>query len=484
MLKKYQFVVLVYGLLIGVLIYSCALNPVTGRHELMLLSESDEINLGRKTDDQIIKEYGLYEDSRLSSYINEIGQRLARVSHRPHLSYHFKILDASVINAFAVPGGYVYLSRGILAALNSEAELAGVIGHEIGHIAARHSARQYSKAQLAQLGFGVGSIFTESIPILSSLAQLGVGMLFLKFSRDNEREADDLGVEYSTKAGYDATQMATFFEVLERMNPSSDRSGLPGWFSTHPSPEDRIKVVRRRAIEWQNRFALREMRINRDGYLKMIDGLVFGDDPQQGYIMENEFYHPILRFHFPVPPGWKVNNRPSQIQIVNESQDAIILFYFIKENFSINASRDFISKTGASVVRLERITIDGLPSHRLISDHRTQQGVLRVISYFIEKDRRVYVFHGLSSIGRFQNYLRVFDYTMGGFKELKDPRKINVHPNRISIRPARSSDTLGNILRSFGTPEDKLKEMALLNGGEINQFIIENTLIKVIEKGY
>ncbi len=193
----------------------------------MLLSESDEVKLGQETDPQIVKEYGIYEDRKLTAYLNGVCQHLGKISHRPNLTYHFKILDASVVNAFAVPGGYVYFTRGILATLNSEAELAGVMGHEIGHITARHSAQQYSRAQLAQIGLGVGSLLIDS-SILTGLAQLGVGMLFLRFSRDNERQADDLGVEYSSKADYDANQMADFFETLERMNPGSDRSGLPG----------------------------------------------------------------------------------------------------------------------------------------------------------------------------------------------------------------------------------------------------------------
>jgi predicted Zn-dependent protease len=175
--------------MIGLLFWisSCAVNPVTGRQELMLLSEPDEIQLGRQTDGQVVQEYGLYEDAKLTAYLNDICQRLGKISHRPNLTYHFKVLDVSVVNAFAVPGGYVYFTRGILASLNNEAELAAVMGHEIGHITARHSARQYSQAQLAQLGLGLGMVFAEKIPALSELAQLGVGMLFLRFSRDNER---------------------------------------------------------------------------------------------------------------------------------------------------------------------------------------------------------------------------------------------------------------------------------------------------------
>jgi predicted Zn-dependent protease len=198
MLKKHMTATVLGFGVIGLFswIVSCAVNPVSGKHELMLPSEADEVKLGHQTDTEVVKEYGVFEDAKLTAYVNDFCQRLGKVSHRPQLSYRFKIVDASVVNAFAVPGDYVYFSRGILTTLNSEAELAGVMGHEIGHIAARHSAKQYSKAQLAQLGLGVGTILIDS-PILSGLTQLGVGMLFLRFSRDNEREADDGSISKS-----------------------------------------------------------------------------------------------------------------------------------------------------------------------------------------------------------------------------------------------------------------------------------------------
>ncbi len=470
--------------LIGLLCFisSCAVNPVTGKQELMLLSEKDESHLGRETDGEIVKQYGLYEDPGLTAYVKEIAQRIGRVSHRPQLNYDCKILDASVINAFAVPGGYLYFTRGILAVLNSEAELAAVMGHEVGHIAARHSAQQYSKAQLAQLGLGVGSIFVDS-PVVAGLAQLGVGMLFLRFSRDNEREADDLGVEYASKAGYDASQLAGFFETLEKINPGSDRSGLPGWFSTHPNPENRISAVRLKAKEWQQKLNLKELRVNKDGYLRTIDGLIYGDDPRQGYVADDAFYHPVLRFQFPIPSRWKVNNRPSQVQIVSEGGDALILFLISMETSSREAARVFVSKNNASVVRSENLRVNGLPCHRLVSDIRTQTEAYRVMSYFIEKDRKVYIFHGLTQMNRFQNYARVFESTMEQFKELTDPRRIDVRPDRIRIVAARASDTLENTIRSFGITGEKIRETLLLNGGVSGQIIPANGLIKVVEKG-
>ena len=178
-------------------LFSCAINPVTGKTELMLLSEEDEISMGQETDPQIMRMYGAYNDWDLDAYVESIGDRMGHISHRPNLNYEFKIMDTPAINAFAVPGGYVYFTRGILAYLDNEAQLAGGMGHEIGQITARHSAQQYSKAQLAQVGLGLGAIVSEPFANISQLAGQGLGMLFLKFSRDNERQSDQLGVEYS-----------------------------------------------------------------------------------------------------------------------------------------------------------------------------------------------------------------------------------------------------------------------------------------------
>ncbi|NWG04402.1 MAG: M48 family metalloprotease [Syntrophaceae bacterium] len=484
MLKKIITITTLGCGLLGLLFWipSCAVNPVSGKQEFMLLSEQEEIQLGRETDHQIIKQYGVYEDSKLTTYFNDIGQRLAKISHRPHLAYHFKILDASVVNAFAVPGGYVYFTRGILATVNSEAELASLIGHEIGHITARHSAKQYSKAQLAQLGVGVGSIFIDS-QLLSGLTQLGVGMLFLRFSRDNEREADDLGVEYSSKAGYDATQMASFFEMLEKMNPGSDRSGLPGWFSTHPSPENRVQIVRGKAKEWQQKLRQKDWVIHHDLYLRQIDGIIFGDDPRHGFVEENVFYHPGNRFQFPVPAKWKLNHRPSQIQIVSEGQGAVILLNESPFSSPQEAASIFTTQYKPYVIRTDALKVNGFPSQRIISDLQTQQKVLRVMSYFIEKDQKVFIFHGISSSSTYPRYETIFDHTFRQFKELSDPKRIHVKPDRIRIHVAKELDTLENTLRSLGFQNERLRKMVLLNGGNPNQMIPANTLIKVVEKG-
>jgi predicted Zn-dependent protease len=485
-MKKYIRITLVgSGLAVLLLwIVSCAVNPVTGKQELMLLSEADEIKLGRETDAGVVQEYGIYDDDKLTSYLNEICQRIAKVSHRPTLPYHFKVADVSVVNAFAVPGGYVYFTRGILASLNSEAELAGVMGHEIGHITARHSAHQYSQAQFAQVGLlGLGMALPEKFSSLAGVAQLGVGMLFLRFSRDNERQADDLGVEYTSKIGYDATHMANFFETLERMNPGSDRSGLPSWFSTHPNPEDRVKAVRIRAKEWQDQLGQRNLAINRDEYFRHIDGLIFGDDPRQGYVEEHVFYHPGLRFQFPVPTNWKINNTPSNVQLVSEGQEASILLTLTKGATPYKASRTFVSKSKARVIENEAIQVNGLPAQRLLSEVQTQQGTIRLSSYFIQKEKKIFAFHGLTTPNLFQKYGSLFNRTMRNFRELSDPVRINVKPDRIRIRTTEASDILENHLKSSGVPKEKLKEAALLNGKDLKETIPPNEMFKVIERG-
>jgi predicted Zn-dependent protease len=471
--------------LFGLLLWtaSCAVNPVSGQRELMLMSEDKEVQLGGQTDADVVRQFGIYDDKGLNAYVNGLGQRMAKVSHRPHLAYHFKVLDVSVVNAFAVPGGYVYITRGILASMNSEAELAGVMGHEIGHITARHSAEQISRAQLAQMGMAIGSIVSPEFRALSGLAGMGVQMLFLKFSRDDERQADDLGVEYASKVGYDASQMANFFETLDRMNPHSDNSGLPGWFSTHPNPEDREKVVRVRSREWQQKLGQKDPRVGRNEYLRHMDGLVFGEDPRQGYVDDGMFYHPQLRFQFPVPRDWKVNNTPSQVQMAPKQGGADILLSITPGTSPRQAAIKFAEQNQASVIKYDARKVNGLSAYRLISDIGDQRGVVRVMSYFIRKDKYIYVFHGRSWVNSFDGYANLFDRTMGQFGPLTDRKRINVNPDRIRIRTTKRAGTMGNVLRSLGVPEKERKDTALLNGKSLNDPIPANTMVKVVEKG-
>jgi predicted Zn-dependent protease len=447
----------------------------------MLLSESDEIQLGKQTDAQIMQSYGIYDHPNLSAYITQMGKRMAALSHRSNLQFEFRLLDSPVINAFAVPGGYVYITRGILAYLNSEAEFAGVLGHEIGHVTARHSAKQYTSAQMAQLGLGVGMVFSEKFRQYANLAQFGVSLLFLRFSRDNERQSDELGVEYSTKAGYDARHMANFFVTLNNMNPSSDQSGLPGWFSTHPNPANRVTTIKRMATDLQQQSGLNNLKVGRDEFLRQIDGIVFGEDPKQGYVENNVFYHPDLTFLFPVPGNWQLNNTPQQVQILSPKQDAVILFT-LAQGSPTSAAQKFVSDSKATVMRSENVTVNGFPAVRMVSDLTTQDGNLRIMSYFIQKEQNTYLFHGFTSQTNFGAYQSTFQATMDGFRRLTDRNKINVKPDRIKVIKVTRASSLQQILSAQGVRGDDLNTAALLNTMKLTDNVPRNTLIKVIAK--
>jgi predicted Zn-dependent protease len=357
------------------------------------------------------------------------------------------------------------------------------MGHEIGHITARHSAQQYSRAQVAQLGLGIGAMLGPPGRIVSGLAQIGVGMLFLGFSRENEREADDLGVEYSSRAGYDARELARFFETLERMNPGSDRSGLPGWFSTHPSPEDREGAVRRAAAEWRRKLGMSEPKIGRDAYLKHIDGLIYGENPREGYWEKDTFYHPDLQFRFPVPPGWKTKNTRTMVQMVSGKEDAAILFTASSSASPDAAAKKFVKDAGASVIDSGQKQVEGLPAHWLTSRIPTDQGVLQVRSCFILFQAKVYEFHGVAAEQRFKDYRQAFDRTMGGFGRITSRDILGVQPDRIRVRPAGSGGSVRKALSELGVPGDEVEKIALLNGMRLEDPVRPGTLFKVVERG-
>ncbi|MFQ5865658.1 MAG: M48 family metalloprotease, partial [bacterium] len=456
---------------------SCATNPVTGKKELSLLSYSDEIRLGREADKEIVAAYGLYDNAQVSEYVNQLGQKMARISHRPDLEFHFRVLDSPVINAFALPGGYVYITRGILAYMNSEAELAGVMGHEIGHVTARHSAKQYTRAQLAQVGFGLGSIFSEEFRQFSDVAQIGVGLLFLKFSRDQERQSDQLGVEYSTRVGYDATNMSNFFGTLNRLQERSGQD-LPGWFSTHPNPEEREAKTLQMAKEWQQKMPPTRFKVERVHYLNVIDGMVFGEDPRQGFVENGYFYHPSLDFQFPVPRDWQLNNSPQQVQMVNKNQDAAILFTLSQEASARSAAEKFLVNSKGRLIQSDYTKLNGLNTEIRITEVPQQQGNLRVLSYFIEKGGRVYVFHGFCSPGKFNNNLSTFKYTMTHFDRLKNRKAKNIKPTRIRVIKVTKGATLKSLLNRYRKGKLSVEELAIMNGMNLTDKVRPGDRIK------
>jgi predicted Zn-dependent protease len=470
------------------LLHACAKNPVTGHRDFMLMSESQEIAMGKQSDPEIKAYMGVYEDPTLQKFITEKGQQMAAVSHRKNLKYEFKIVDSPVVNAFAVPGGYVYFTRGIMAHFNNEAEFAGVLGHEIGHITARHSAKQYSNAMLAQIGLAAGSILSPTFAQYADIAGQGLSLLFLKFGRDAESQSDKLGVEYSTKIGYDAQEMSEFFSTLDRLREVSGAQEVPTFLSTHPDPADRERKVSKYAKDWKNKVDANTLKVGRDNYLRMIDGIIYGDDPKQGFVENNMFYHPVLKFQFPVPAQWKVNNTPEQVQIVEPQGQAFILMTLAEGNSLDAATQSLLQKYQLQPIKTARETVNGLNAIAIIADQAQQQGqqqqaAVRTLIYTIQYGGNIYAMIGASAQQTFNTYANTFQNTMRSFAKLTDQEKINREPERVRIKTVERTTSLQNALTGFQMPSARLEEIAVLNGMRLNENVQSGTLIKVIERG-
>ena len=460
------------------LIISCARNPVTGKKEFMLMSESQEKAMGASYDPQVIGQFGLYEDDKLQAFINEKGKQMATISHRPNLGFKFRVVDSPVVNAFAVPGGYVYFTRGIMAHFNNEAEFAGVLGHEIGHVTARHSAKQYSQQVLAQLGFVVGMIASEEFRQYSDLASVGLQLMFMKFSRSHESQSDKLGVEYSTKIGYDAHQMANFFKTIQRIQQRAGVS-VPTFLSTHPDPGDRYNRVHQLAAKFQREVGATNLKVNRDSYLRMIDGIVYGEDPKQGYVENGWFYHPDLRFQFPVPANWQVVNTPAQVQMAPKSGKALIVMTLSPEKTLAAAKQAAIQKDQLRVISSRNISVNGNNAIETLADLNDK---VRLLMYLIQYNGNIYKFSGLAEKINFDSYKSYFTSTFGKFKKLTDPDKINRQPERIRIKEVTRQGTFAEVMRSFNMPNNRIEELAILNGMEPDKLVKKGTLVKVIQK--
>src|SRR6185369_3240615 len=301
--------------LCGALLAGCATNPATGKREISLVSESQEIELGNQVQASTRTSIGDYPDNRLQSYISTLGQRLAATSERPTLPWSFEVIDDPAVNAFAAPGGKIFVTRGILPYLDSEAELAGVVGHEIGHVTARHTAQQITRQQLFSLGLVVGSVASSRIASAAGALQQGLQLLFLSFSRENEAQADELGFRYIRRANYNPNEMSDVFRVLERVGSLSGEGRVPTWAATHPAPEDRLAKAEQRAATVPA-DSIRGSIINHDALLRVIDGIVFGANPRQGYFEGTRFLHPDLRFRYDFPSGWKTQNQADAVVAV------------------------------------------------------------------------------------------------------------------------------------------------------------------------
>ncbi len=477
-MKRFNIFSILLAIIAVFLLDSCAVNPVTGKKEIMLMSEQKELALGKQSDPGVVAYFGSYEDPKMQEFINKKGKQMVAISHRSHLDFKFRVLDSPVVNAFAVPGGYVYFTRGIMAHFNNEAEFAGVLGHEIGHVTARHGARQQTGQILGQVGFIGGMVLSEGVRQNAQAIQESIGMMFLSFSRAHESESDKLGVEYSTKINYDAKHMANFFNTLKRMQVNSG-STVPTFMSTHPDPADRFRKVNQMAAKWQQNMDVSKLQVNRNKYLRMIDGLIYGEDPQQGFVEENTFYHPGLKFKFPIPIDWQTVNSPQQLQIFPKDQKAVMIFTLAQEKTLQEAANAISKMDSVQILESQNITLNGFPATALVA----QQGKgVKFLSYLIKDGSLIYKFLGVAGTADFRSRLPYFLNTMKNFRRLTNQRIINIKPDRVRIKTVARNSTLSQAFQYFKMPKEKFEELSLINGMRLNDTVEKGMLIKVVSK--
>jgi predicted Zn-dependent protease len=458
--------------LVPLLLAGCATNPVTGKSELSLVSEEQEIQMGQQGAEEAKAAYGLVDDPALQQYVSSIGLQIAKTTERPDLPWAFYVIDDPAVNAFALPGGPVFITRGILGAMNSEGELASVLGHEIGHITARHSAQQMSQQQLAALGLGLGSMLSSKVAELSGVIGQGLQLLFLKYSRDDESQADALGFRYMMQDNYDPREMAAMFRTLDRETPEEGR--LPAWLSTHPDPGNRYQTAMRR-VDSLNRD-LSAMKVDQADFLAHVDGLVYGENPREGFFKDGRFYHPDLKFQFQLPNGWQVQNTKQAVVAVSAQQDAMIQLT-AGQGAPTAALQQFLGQQGIQAGRVSSSAINGLPAASGYFQAQTENGTLAGLVSYISYGGNTYQLLTYTAPTQLDAYNSTFQQVISSFAPLTDPAMLNVEPKKVEVVKLPSRMTLAQFNSRYPS-SIPVEEVAIINGVETGTTLAAGTEVK------
>jgi len=462
----------IYPVLLSLLLLlgGCAANPVSGESDFVLMSEDQEIAIGRENHAKVIKRYGRYDNERLQNYVQKIGSELANKSHRTNLIFRFTVLDSNEINAFALPGGYIYITRGLMAYLSNEAELAAVLGHEIGHVTARHAVRQHSASTAtgivaailaSQAGFqGAGDLFNT------------VGTAFVRgYGRDHELESDRLGAEYLAKSGYDPLAMLEVIRVLKdqeiyerKLAEREDREPkvYHGVFATHPDNDKRLQEVVGRAKRLTKTSSNRTGRVD---FLRNIEGLVFGEGEKEGVLRGNRFYHRELDVTLKLPKGWRIENRPDRLLAIAPGNNGLFQVQALDINLRLSP-KEFLKKR----LKLDELQSgeafrhNALQGYTAISQVRTTYGERRVRFVVLYRGNKAWVFQGVSKdTRRPYSFDRLFLDSARSFRNLnKDEREL-AQARRLHIITASDATRFAELARQSPLGANAEQQLRLLN---------------------
>lgn len=462
---------------------ACATNPVTGKKELSLLSEAEELAMGQQADAEIRREMGVYPDQELQRYVQDLGMRLAQQSHRPNLPWTFTVVDSPAINAFAVPGGFVYITRGILPYLGDEAELAGVLGHEIGHVTARHVNQQYSRQAMGGIGLMVLSIFVPQTAPFQDVSSMGLGVLFLKYDRNDELQSDQLGMEYESALGYDPSAVPRFLSTLARVDKLSER-GVPNWLSTHPEPGSRVEKAQPALAKFMSDNTRTR---NQDAFLRAIDGVVVGDSVEQGIVRGNAFAHPMMRIALEFPDGWEVANSAETVMAREPGTEHFMLLQMVEQprGRSIEeVARNAMRQAGYQ-------PLDGTPERfggldAWVGVYRgSLSGVGKVTmrAAHIAMGRQVFVFAGFAPDGEYDQVRRDIEAAIQTFRELTPQEAAQIRPNKLAYYTVRQGDSWQSIAQRAGKGISNAATLAIMNGVEVYEQPQPGDRVKIVVEG-
>jgi len=434
------------------------------------MSPQQEKAVGAAEHKKIAAQYGLYEDEALNAYVNEVGQRVAQKTERSDVAYKFYIIDSPIVNAFALPGGYVYVSRGLLALAENEAQLAAVLGHEIGHITARHSAERYSHTVLASLGTGLLSA-TIGEDGVSDLLGLGSNLYLSSYSRGQENQADTLGIRYLDHAGYNPGAMTEFLTNLQNHSAleaqiAGQQAQGSGYFSTHPATQDRISKTVQEAKQYPPHDTFFE-----DRYLNHIDDMIYGDSPTQGFVRDQSFIHPKIGFTFDVPDGYRIINRPQQV--IATSQDGSLLVFDFVDNPQQQDVLSYLQQNwmkGEALNKPERIEVNGMQAATgaFAGTVNGQPTAIRLVAIQWSPTKVVRFQIGIPR-GISEAQIRGIKTATYSFRKLNPIEVIKYKPHRVKIITARAGDTVSSLAGRMpfkdGYNDDRFR---ILNGMKLD----------------
>ena len=464
---------------------ACVTNPATGRREMIFMTPQDEEEVGREEAARVASEMGIVNDPALTAYVSQVGQRVARQSPRQDVTYRFQIVDLPEPNAFALPGGYVYVSRGLLVIANSEDELANVIGHEIAHVAARHAASRQAKAVPVGILTAIGAIAAgvigggQAAQAVGQMGQTAGAGLIASYGRDQEHEADKLGQDYASRAGADPSSMSDFLRTLERAT-STERGEQrgPSFLDTHPSTPERISLTESNAkgLRFQPKTGVAT---SRNDFLRRLDGLVVGQNAEEGVVEGSRVLHPGLGFQIRFPEEWQIMNARSAVLAAAPNRDAaIVLELDAPARTPRDAAARFAQQNNLQIAEAGAVQLGNLDGYRTLAVIPSQRGPMAADLTWIAFRGQMYRLTGLANGNTYRGWQGAFASVARSFRELTPAELRGIREQRLRIVSARGGETLDRLVTRSGSSW-KPEEVAVANALPTNVRLSEGQLVKV-----